>query len=355
MFRRLTLLFMLFSCFVFFIIPSSSCLGASDAQTSHAKTIVNQQNGKLSEMTQIPPSAIQVKVGVYPIDIYEVDFTTNTYRVDAYVWYDWVGDINPMETMEFVNAVEITKTYDGPVTEYNGIKHQSLRINARFYQPFDLRNFPLDKQSLNMEIEDTSDIYQDVVYVPDDKNSGYGARMAIPGWQVNKLSTQMFINDYGTNFGDSEKGIEASKYSNLRFTIEMTRNSNYFYWKLLLPLMIVLITNWFSLLLNPRIVEVRMAMPATALLTTIFLQMAYTDKLPELSYMVLLDKLYVIVYILIVVSFAQIVTMDRFMDEEDPSTITKIMRIDRMSVVIQIVIFISLLTYFIVTMNGSGI
>ena len=44
----------------------------------------------------------------------------------------------------------------------------------------------------------------------------------------------------------------------------------------------------------------RLAGPATALLTLVFLQQAYTSTLPEVGTLVLLDKIYVLAYVVVV-------------------------------------------------------
>jgi len=46
----------------------------------------------------------KVIVGAYINDIQELDFKTNNYAIDLYVWFRWkAGDANPSKTMEFMN------------------------------------------------------------------------------------------------------------------------------------------------------------------------------------------------------------------------------------------------------------
>lgn len=49
---------------------------------------------------------------------------------------------------------------------------QQLQVQGRFYQPFDLKNYPLDKQSLPIIIEDSSNTRDAVYYVFDESESG---------------------------------------------------------------------------------------------------------------------------------------------------------------------------------------
>ncbi|HET7852739.1 MAG TPA: hypothetical protein VFK91_08340, partial [Methyloceanibacter sp.] len=47
---------------------------------------------------------VKVVVGAYINDIQELDFKTNSYAIDLYVWFRWKApDLDPSKTMEFMN------------------------------------------------------------------------------------------------------------------------------------------------------------------------------------------------------------------------------------------------------------
>ena len=252
--------------------------------------------------------------------------------------------------------------YETPKLLPDGSKYQIIRIDGRFYQPFDLKSFPLDTQQLSIYLEDTTNIYTQVVFIADSKNTRFESSMSIPGWSVSSLVSQTLIHDYVTNFGDTSIAENASKYTSLKFSLSIERQLSFFWWKLLFPLIIVLLTNWFALLLKPTFVDLRTAMPATALLTTIFLQVSYGDKLPDVSYVVLMDKIYALVYVCIILTLIQIIWGNRKLkgaeaetiwegsnsEHEDSVITSKIMRIDIISVVLQLVMFASVMTFFLV-------
>jgi hypothetical protein len=48
-------------------------------------------------------------------------------------------------------------------------------------------------------------------------------------------------------------------------------------------------------------------LPATALLTTVFLQQSYVDQLPQVGYLVLMDKFYVLAYLLLFITLIRII------------------------------------------------
>jgi hypothetical protein len=54
--------------------------------------------------TSPAPKPEQVIVGAYINDIQQLDFKTNNYVIDLYVWFRWTSsDIDPSKSMEFMN------------------------------------------------------------------------------------------------------------------------------------------------------------------------------------------------------------------------------------------------------------
>jgi hypothetical protein len=171
------------------------------------------------------------------------------------------------------------------------------------------------------------------VYVADTKDSGIDDLLKIPGWTIQSLTSKPLVHNYNSNFGDPD--APNTEFSVLKFALNIERSQNLFWWKLLFPLLLVLITNWFALILSPRFAEIRTAMPATALLTTVFLQQSTNAAIPQVSAAVLMDYIYLFVYALIVLTFAQVVWDNHRAKEEDHPVSVKIQKLDRLSIAVQ--------------------
>lgn len=143
---------------------------------------------------------------------------------------------------------------------------------------------------------------------------------------------------YGSQFGETGER-DLSTFAALRYDLNITRPVNFFIWKLLLPLLIVLCANWTALLLHPTLVEARTAMPATALLTTVFLQQSYSSSLPEVGYLVLLDKIYVLAYILLISTVVQVITISIQGSKYEANNYARATALDRYSVIAQVLVF----------------
>ena len=80
-------------------------------------------------------------------------------------------------------------------------------------------------------------------------------------------------------------------------------------------------------------------MTGTALLTTVFMQQGYTSNLPEVNYLVLMDKIYVVVYLLIILSLVQVVIQGAMDKKHLLDDFRKAQLIDKTSVVVQALVF----------------
>lgn len=309
-----------------------------------------QLEGKLAPLVTPDARAERVTVGLYVINVYDINLSSHTYYLTGYVWMRWTGENDPTGSLEFTNAVEEwgllrTNLYEKPLVLEDGSYYQIARIQGRFFQPFDLTNYPLDKQKLILLVENSANADK-VVFLPDTDSSGYDQNLAAPGWDITGLQMEALTHDYGTGFGNpADPGI----YSTVRFSLNLARVQNLFIWKLMLPLLIVLFTNWLALLLSPTMVDVRTAMPATALLTAVFLQQASLDAIPQVSSLVLMDKIYAAAYVVIVLTFARIIWDNMHINEKDVQDIRRLRRFDLISLALQIVGFVLVTGFMVVS------
>jgi hypothetical protein len=322
------------------------------APSPHVTPVIAQSGG-FTQMEELPPDAQQVFVGVYANNVYNLDIQNNTFYLDAYVWFRWKGDIDPTATVEFINAVEEwgmvqTNILEEPSELADGSKYQIMRIESRFVQPFTLADFPLDAQQLTLLIEDTTFSADQLVYVPDTADSGYGDMLKIPGWEITNWSMDSQVHNYGSQFGELGSAL-ATDYSVLRYALNIERLVNFFLWKLLLPLLIVLVAHWCTFLINPTMVEVRTAMPSTALLTTVFLQQSYTSMLPEVGYLVLMDKIYVVAYLLIIATLAYTIVSAVWVHNDETGGVVRAKRLDRLMLIGEVLFFVIALAVILLT------
>lgn len=293
------------------------------------------RSGTYTLLPSPPPGAQQVRVGFYPLAIYDLDQASNTFYADTYVWLRWKGDIDPSTSIEFTNMVDewgklLEPMQEKPKILADGSKYQQFRVEGRFVQSFSMDDFPLDEHSLSIRIEDTTHGVNEMSYVIDDASSGVDQKLDIPGWRLKGWKADILNHAYGTNFGDAEP----SNYSVAHFQLIIARPLSYFLWKMLMPLVIVVSTALVALLISPKSIDARLALPMGALLSAIFLQRGYSDTLPDLGYLVLMDKIYLLTYPLILAVLIRAIKAYRQGRDATGEELERIQRVDRQSILL---------------------
>ncbi len=300
------------------------------------------RKGTYIPMASPPPGAQQVKIGFYPVAIYDLDQASNTFYADTYVWLRWKGDIDPSSTIEFTNMVEEWGKLMEPLMEKpkelpDGSKYQQFRVEGRFVQPFSLADYPLDHHNLGIRIEDTTNGVNQLAYVLDESSTGIDQRLEIPGWKLKGWKSEILEHAYGTNFGEVE---QPSSYSVANFEMVIERPLSFFLWKQMLPLAIVVMAALVALLVNPRSIDARLALPMGALLSAIFLQRGYSDTLPDLGYLVFMDKIYLVAYPLILLVLIRSIVAFAKAGNASDTEIQQIQTTDRKVIVVLGIAFV---------------
>jgi hypothetical protein len=265
-------------------------------------------------MCAAPASAqepTEVRVGALINDIQQLDLQTHSYAVDIYIWFKWEDpEIDPSRTFEFLNPFELW----GHIRSYAGVKPEVLpdgtlysivRVQGKFSSKLPLEEYPFDTQDLVVTIEDKNKSSSELVYVPDDDPISVSEDITIPGWDIGEETMEVVANQYPTNFGDPRAGEDT--YSRATFGLPVTRPAGTYSLKLLFPILLVALTAALALSVHPRYVEGRIGIGITALLTLVALQLTSSSGLPDVNYLILLDKLYILSYGFVVLTMAVIV------------------------------------------------
>ena len=83
----------------------------------------------------------------------------------------------------------------------------------------------------------------------------------------------------------------------------------------------------------------RTALTATALLTLVFLQKSYSDELPEIGTLVLMDKIYAVAYLLVLATLGHVVAIANWQKRADVAD-HHVARMDWSSLAIHMAFFV---------------
>ena len=260
-----------------------------------------------------PQAPMQVIVGAYINDIQELDFKTNSYAVDLYVWFRWKpsADLNPGKTMEFMNRYAPdddvrTDLYDTPKQMPDGTLYWIVRNQGQFSTKFRLEKYPFDTQNLIVLMEDTVAGADSQVYVPD-KGGGVSINpeITLPGFKVGQPVMKIANNTYPTDFGDLTDPDDA--YSRITLLIPVSRLILAMTVKTFVPIALIVVCAALVFFVRPHYVEGRIGLGITALLTLVALQLTSGASLPDVDYLMMIDKVYLLAYLFIIVALARVV------------------------------------------------
>jgi len=292
----------------------------------------NYISSKSDYQTDIKPQ--KVYVGVYLMNLYDINADAHSFYADLYLWFKWKGDIDPT-SIEFVNLIEkwsttFTLFSDTATLLANGYQYNGMRVEGRFYHPFQMERFPIDRHLFDIQIENTDYPVDSIVYLPDEDNiSRIRSLLDLPGWNVQGCKIVNKTHSYLTDFGNSDIGQR--NYSNAVIEVGITRPISYFLLKLMLPLLIVLLSSIGGLVIFPSksYVDARISLPIGGLLTAVFLQQSYSDALPEVGYMVLMDKIYLLAYTVIAAVVLEIILSANFLKSNKHADVENLQFIER--------------------------
>ncbi|OWY25450.1 hypothetical protein C7N43_19850 [Sphingobacteriales bacterium UPWRP_1] len=284
---------------------------------------------------EIPPrlKAQKVYVGAYVMNLYEINPDAHSFYADFYLWFRWKGDIDPTG-IEIVNRIEDWGANDEPFADTvtvlkDGFKYNGLRMEGRFFHPFEMERFPIDRHVLDIQIENADYPVDSIVYLPDTASlMRMKPDLRLPGWNIEGCRLISKTHMYATDFGNTDLGQEP--YSNIVLEIPIARPVTYFLLKLMLPLIIVLLSSIGALVIFPSrsYVDARISLPIGGLLTAVFLQQSYSDALPDVGYMVLMDKVYLLAYAVIGAVVMEIILSANYLKRNKNTDLHALRRIE---------------------------
>jgi hypothetical protein len=194
----------------------------------------------------------EVTIGIYIMDVYDLDVRKGTYTVDFYIWFKWKGDVNP-RNFEIMNGYLAYKAKQDNLITHGDYHHVSYRCRANLHSRFDLSAYPWDKQIISIHVEDEDDDIKKLVYVPDVENSKIHTSLNIHDWAISALKVYITDNIYETNFGKpSRSDDEKATYSRFTLDIHIDHNGFNLFLKTFLALFISVAIAFLTFLILPK-------------------------------------------------------------------------------------------------------
>jgi hypothetical protein len=236
----------------------------------------------------------KVAVGIFLIDIVKIDDINQQFTTDLLVFQTWKDprlkgldgcrfDLKQVwsPVLAFLNSGRVFPGLAARVVVgAEGTVRYVQRYQGSLSFPHRLHDFPFDKHTIGITMVPVGQPAKEVELTVDEKNTTRQQALSIPDWTL------------GFPVGLTSKldhPQSASTLSQYYFSITAERQYQYYLWKVLLPLMLIVAMSWSVFWINPAKFGPQIGMSATSMLTLIAFQFAMVGILPRLSYFTLLD------------------------------------------------------------------
>ena len=126
---------------------------------------------------------------------------------------------------------------------------------------------------------------------------------------------------------DIFNSIDNSSFSNFYLEIDVTRHAGFYLWKVIFPILIVVIISFSVFWMAGNILADRMFVSMTGLLTSVAYQFIISESLPRLSYITLMDIILSFSYCLMAI----MILLNVYINHLHTENFDKSLRINAMS------------------------
>ena len=157
---------------------------------------------------------------------------------------------------------------------------------------YDLKSFPFDKQKIKILIHQENYIMDDAyleetAYAHRDLEN-FVNQDKIQGWDIVNFEINQYLHK-NPNYTIPFDGIE--------IVLDIERESAYYIFKIILPIILILVVCWSSIWITPREIESRLTITIVCLLSLIAYNFVIDSELPKLEYLTTMDFIILMSYI----------------------------------------------------------
>ena len=243
----------------------------------------------------------EVQVGIYVIDVDEVNSADQSFAASVYFEARWQNPLlsheGPGPKLRSLNDVwnprltiigqqMMWRSYPDYVEiEPDGTVVYRQKIWGRFSQPLSLQDFPFDQQELSIHIVAAGLLENDVKIVPlvteGGTPSGIAGKFSLPDFNV--VSSEAAPQSYFPREG--HPGVVG-----FEMRIEIVRQPTYFILKVIIPLCLIVVMSWLPRWIKPEETGTNIGISTSAFLTLVAYMFAITVLLPRVSYVTRMDR-----------------------------------------------------------------
>jgi hypothetical protein len=289
--------------------------------------------------TAARPAPRQVELGLYILDIADIDEPAGRFTVQVLLstaWTDPTRAFPGTEPKIFREDAAVEEANSGwrSMAEFNRsaapaeLNHSLLKIfpngrveferqmNVTLSAQLDLRRLPFDTQKLQIEIESFQHLADAMEFVLPKDNMRMTKRISLQQWEPLGLTAEV---------APVFREVYQESYSRATATITLKRHFHFYLWQMIVPLVIVLAMAFAVFFLPPADLSDRMSVIIASLLTVVALSYSLHSGLPKIPYLTIIDWLFVLAYVFLGLAMAGMVFISNLHQRDE----AKAVRLDR--------------------------
>lgn len=216
-----------------------------------------------------------------------------------------------------IGAIEVTRRLIE--IHSDGNIRVSGYFNSKVAAPFDLRRFPFDRQTFEIQIESFTYNNEAVRLVTSDDRVSYSPDLYLSEWQITGINSHV---EQTRNVRDRVP------FSRVVIEMHVTREWGFYVYKLWVPLLLIVGLSFSIFWMRDESLAGRIRISATAFLTVVAYQFAISGNLPKVAYLTIMDRLMVASFVLIALTAVQSMVVDK-LRKSQPERATRLDRISR--------------------------
>lgn len=267
-----------------------------------------------ADRAQAQTSPMNCRLGVYVTSLSDINTAVGTFRAEFWMWSVCPNaEIKPLDTLEFTNSVETQGSLDATM-QRGDVWWSTKKFIGVFRDDFQLQNYPFDRQTLNIRLEEAVLDTRELVYSADVAESRTGPGVQVAGWRLGQLAMRSEIASHPTTFGDPSLPGGVSRYASMVITIAAERVHWETFLRATFPLYIVVLLVFAALMFDIVATDMflgRMGVLGSALFAVVFSFSSSDQLLGQHQGMYLLDLLHLVVLLLILLATGWAITGHR--------------------------------------------
>jgi hypothetical protein len=178
---------------------------------------------------------------------------------------------------------------------------------GKFTQSLDLHDFPLDHQTLTIQMSNTVQAPMKSFSAGEIPQSGISKKFSVPDFEI------MSWRAAPIHYAPAEGMTEMPGYE---LRVEIRRRLSYYVLKFLFPLCLIIAVSWIPRWIDPKYFVANVGLASTAFLTQVAYILSINMLLPKMAYLTRMDRFVLLSIGLVFISVIQTVAVGMLYDRK---------------------------------------